>query len=193
MRSESAVRVALSARRMQQGLGLIEVLVAVVVVSFGVLGMASLQLTGMKHSTGSYHRANALMLAEDMASRMRINRPAVESGAFRDVDSAALDCDAQPVPYCQAQVGGVAAASCSVDELARFDTFTVACGDWGNAGAGDGVAGLLPGGQLQVRCVESPCLANSIHQIDVGWEEGSSAALDVNEVETRTVQLRLRP
>jgi len=31
----------------QQGVGIVEVLVALVVVSLGVLGMASLQLTGM--------------------------------------------------------------------------------------------------------------------------------------------------
>ena len=193
MSSSCAGRVRGSERRAQRGLGLIEVLVAVVVVSLGVLGMASLQLTGMKHSTGSYHRANALMLAEDMASRMRINKPAVEGGAFRSVDSAALNCAAKPAPYCQAQAGGTVAEACSVGELARFDIFTVACGDWGTAGAGDGVAGLLPDGQLQVSCVDAPCQANSIHQVAVSWQEGSDTSLDVNEVQTRTVQLRLRP
>ena len=59
--------------RSQRGLGIIEVLVALVVVSFGVLGMASLQLTGMKHSSSGFNRSKALLFAENMATRMRIN------------------------------------------------------------------------------------------------------------------------
>ena len=62
-----------SGRAAQRGLGIIEVLVALVVVSLGVLGVAGLQLTGMKHSAGSLYRAQALSLAEDMAERMRLN------------------------------------------------------------------------------------------------------------------------
>ena len=55
----------------QSGVGIIEVLIALVVVSLGVLGMASLQLTGMKHSSSGYNRSMAVLFAENMASRMR--------------------------------------------------------------------------------------------------------------------------
>ena len=55
----------------ERGLGLIEVLIALVIVSFGVLGMAGLQLTGMKHSAGGLERSKALLFAENIAARMR--------------------------------------------------------------------------------------------------------------------------
>ena len=50
-------------KKHQRGVGIIEVLVALVVVSLGVLGMANLQLTGIKHSNSGYNRAKALMVA----------------------------------------------------------------------------------------------------------------------------------
>jgi len=55
----------------QQGIGIIEVLVALLVVSVGVLGVAGLQLAGLQNSAGSLNRAKALLLAENMSTRMR--------------------------------------------------------------------------------------------------------------------------
>lgn len=50
---------------------LIEILVAIVVLSVGLLGLAGLQLKGMQVNQGSVYRWQAVELAEDIADRMR--------------------------------------------------------------------------------------------------------------------------
>jgi type IV pilus assembly protein PilV len=58
----------------QQGVGLLEVLITVLVLSIGLLGMAALQARGQQAEMESYQRAQALILLEDMANRMNANR-----------------------------------------------------------------------------------------------------------------------
>lgn len=178
----------------QQGVGLIEVLVALVIVSFGVLGMAGLQLTGMKHGTNGFTRSKALILTENMATRMRINTTGVLNGAYAGFDSSADAnlCQTRPVPYCQA-VKGVDAQSCTSDELAEFDMFSVACGDWGPDGANAGVQGMLPeGSKLEIVCDDAPCVITSTYTLTVSWPEGQTASSEEADVIKR-VQMRLRP
>lgn|GEM_PF-306780 len=179
----------------QAGLGIIEVLIALVVVSFGVLGMAGLQLTGMKHSSSGFNRSKALMHAENMATRLRINTPAVTNGLYAAVDSdteAAGFCNARPTPHCQATTSA-AAASCSTAELATFDIWSVTCGEWGDSRASGGVLDSLPSGRLQVQCDAAPCTADASYTITVEWNEGSVSSDDPSVVDTRRVQMRLRP
>jgi len=190
----TATSTAQSARK-QKGLGIIEVLVALVVVSFGVLGMAGLQLTGMKHSTGGFNRSKALLLAENMATRMRINEEGVALAAYDNflVEKADPFCTANlPTPYCQATETR-AADACSAAQLASFDLFSVACGDLGSAGASEGVLGLLPRGKLSVDCDDTPCTKDSVWVIDVEWTEGSTQSRNPDDVTTRHVTMRLRP
>jgi type IV pilus assembly protein PilV len=57
----------------EQGFSLIEVLVAIVVLSIGLLGLAALQLSGLRVGQSSFYRAQAAQFATDMADRMRAN------------------------------------------------------------------------------------------------------------------------
>ena len=56
-----------------QGFTLIEVLIAVLVLSIGLLGLASLQAASLKNNYGAYMRSQASILANDMADRIRSN------------------------------------------------------------------------------------------------------------------------
>lgn len=58
----------------QQGVSLIEVLIAMVILAIGLLGLVGLQ--GRLHVTQveSYQRAQALILLQDMANRIALNR-----------------------------------------------------------------------------------------------------------------------
>lgn len=56
-----------------RGVSLIEVLVAVVVLSIGLLGLAGLQATGLRTTTSAYERSQAVFLANNMADRIRAN------------------------------------------------------------------------------------------------------------------------
>jgi type IV pilus assembly protein PilV len=57
----------------QSGVTLIEVLVAVVVTVIGLLGMVALQMRSYTTEAESYQRAQAAILIEDMANRIRAN------------------------------------------------------------------------------------------------------------------------
>jgi len=55
----------------QAGVSLVEVLVAVVLLSIGLLGLAGLQAGGMRVGQSSSHRSQAAQLAQDMIERVR--------------------------------------------------------------------------------------------------------------------------
>lgn len=64
----------IKARYTQQGATLIEVLIAIVVLSIGLLGMAGLQATSIQSNYSAYYRSQATVLAYDYADRIRANR-----------------------------------------------------------------------------------------------------------------------
>jgi type IV pilus assembly protein PilV len=55
------------------GFTLLEVLIALVVLSIGLLGIAALQGVGLRSSQGAYLTSQASLLAYDMADRIRAN------------------------------------------------------------------------------------------------------------------------
>jgi type IV pilus assembly protein PilV len=58
----------------QRGVGLIEILVAVLILSLGLLGMAGLQANALKANQGSYTRTQAVMLSYYILDAMRADR-----------------------------------------------------------------------------------------------------------------------
>ncbi len=59
-----------------RGFTLIEVLVAVVILSVGLLGLAGLQISGLRNNQEAYLRSQATIIAQDILERMRANRVA---------------------------------------------------------------------------------------------------------------------
>ncbi len=62
------------ALRRQSGVGLIEILVAVLILALGLLGMAGLQANALKTNQSSYARGQAVMLSYYMLDVMRADR-----------------------------------------------------------------------------------------------------------------------
>jgi type IV pilus assembly protein PilV len=62
-----------TASRAQAGFTLVEVLIAMVVLAFGLLGLAGLKVTSMSHSANANLRATAAIYANDMFDRLRAN------------------------------------------------------------------------------------------------------------------------
>jgi len=58
----------------QSGATMIEVLVTMVIIAFGLLGMAGLQVRMQSSELESYQRSQAILLLNDMAGRIAVNR-----------------------------------------------------------------------------------------------------------------------
>lgn len=70
----------------QRGFTLIEVLVTLLILAIGLLGLAGMNARMLSSQFEAYQRAQAVMLVEDMASRIRSNPQAARSGGY-DTDT----------------------------------------------------------------------------------------------------------
>jgi len=77
-----AVPVGRVGRHWQAGVSLIEVLVAMLVVSFGILAMSGLLTNSTRYGKTSEFRAIATLLANDIADRMRANMAGVNADSY---------------------------------------------------------------------------------------------------------------
>ncbi len=66
----------------QRGVGLIEVLASLLVLSIGILGVVALQSRAVQFNQGALYETRAAILAADMADRMRANKDAI--GVYED-------------------------------------------------------------------------------------------------------------
>lgn len=83
----------------QHGFSLVEVLIALIIMSVGMLGIASLYVQSMQAGRTSLFRHNAVTLAGDVADRIRANRTAGATyvaavGADNNCIAAGNDCTA---------------------------------------------------------------------------------------------------
>jgi type IV pilus assembly protein PilV len=87
------VRTSLGSRRVA-GFTLIEVLVALVVLSIGLLGIAALYVETLRANRSALVRTQAIALASDLADRIRANRNPADAYITRaDGSRADLDLD----------------------------------------------------------------------------------------------------
>lgn len=66
----------------QQGISLLEVLIAVVVTSFGLLGIAGLQLASVNTSTIASVNTQAMISIDEIVGQIRANPDAAKEGEF---------------------------------------------------------------------------------------------------------------
>lgn len=125
----------------QRGTTLVEVLISVLIMSIGMLGIAGLQAFSMSSSHQASMRSQAVILARDMADRMRANRLAVRAVAPNNYGTVAPAKN-----NCRAAYSAVTAApvACNPTALAADDVW-----DWM-----DRVTRQLPAGEGEV-CVDS--------------------------------------
>lgn len=154
----------------QQGATLIEVLVAVLLLSFGIVGLAGLQMNGTKFNHGAYLRSQGTALAYDMADRIRANLDACEPGfpcAYDTALAAAFD--------------GNAAQACGLPQgiqPAPPDMAAVDVNQWKNC-----LETTLPGGQGLVRVLAAG--APLVDQCGVTHNGAGAVVIEVNWTEGR--------
>ncbi len=83
-----------------RGFSLIEVLVSLVILSVGLLGIAGLQVTGLRSNHSSLLRSQATLFASDMAERMRANNIGFTAGDY-DKPAATLDASCESTTGCK--------------------------------------------------------------------------------------------
>lgn len=135
-----------------QGFTLLEVLIAVVILSIGLLGLAALQAIALRNNAQSYERSQATALAYEIADVMRANRVAAGNGAFL-LDAGA---SAPAVASCEN-----ADATCTRSQMAAYTL-----GDWHRR-----LSTLLPDGTASIICAAAPCAAGGMQTVSVIWDE----------------------
>ena len=101
----------------QAGFTLIEILIAVIVLSIGLLGVATLQLTSKRGNFEAMQRASATMYAEDLVERMRANPGAL--GEY--ISSASVSFDPGSPPTSQGYTDPDCSSNCTGVQLANDD------------------------------------------------------------------------
>ena len=133
-----------SALRRHRGFSLVEVLIALVIMSVGMLGIAGLYVQSMQAGRTSLFRHNAVTLAGDVADRIRANPRAL--GAYALVGGVDYGCVAQGV-------------DCSEPQMAAHDVLL-----WT-----DQVSQTLPNGQINITF--DGAVTPPTYQIQVAWVE----------------------
>jgi type IV pilus assembly protein PilV len=79
-----------SLQHFECGVSLLEVLIAVVVLSIGLLGLAGLQLSSLRNNQSAAERSTAIMHVYSIAEAMRADRDAAQRGDFEiDIEADA--------------------------------------------------------------------------------------------------------
>lgn len=186
----------------QQGFNIIEAMVAAVVLAVGLLGVAGLQLSGLRANQGSYFRSQASAVMLDMIERIHNNRLGADTGAYAQFTTA--NCAAPPT-ICAAESGGAnpPATGCNAAQMATYDRYVVFCGVRGAGGTRiDGInpAGTtpaLPQASIAVDCLDNAgaavaaisCAPGSRYRVNVSWTEmtqpdGANAGQVLAQVQT---------
>lgn len=77
----------------QRGFTLIEILVAMLVAAFGILGVVGMNATSIKLQADSANRSQAALYAQDIFDRMRANRVNAVAGRYNRTLKAAVPAD----------------------------------------------------------------------------------------------------
>jgi len=107
-----------------RGFSMIEVLVAFLLLSFGILGLSGLQMNALKNNQSALQRSQASMLAYYLMDAMRANREAALNGDYNlgSIDASGDDHET----ICSAPSGTALANN---DHARWFDAVKLALGD----------------------------------------------------------------
>lgn len=149
-----------------RGFTLIEALIALLVLTVGLLGAASMLLTSVRNSHNSYLRSQASFMADSLLERMRANPFSIWRGNYNGL----LDGTTPAAPVC-------GAAGCTPQQVANFDRAAVA----------QQILQHLPNGRGLVNCAlvgAAPVVnygimpVNGSCQIQISWDEKRDVEAD---------------
>lgn len=163
------------------GVGMIEVLVTTFILAIGLLGIASLQFIGTFTNTDALNRSQSVLIAQQMAERLRASSDMSTQRNGRVVDNAYFDndiynfanlsCDSDvPAFNCHcltipATIPNCHSDDCSPAQFAVFDAYEMSCA----------IAANNPAISMSLTCADNDdldgdsCSAGSRHTILLRW------------------------
>lgn len=146
----------------QSGASLIEVLVAIFILSFGMLALGVMLSFAVQMPKLSGYRMTATSLASSHIERVRANPIGFNTDAY----SSALSYDGS---FTSLSLDGCNYPDCNASTLARMD----------NAATNQAVRLALPAGGMILKCDTSQCASSSYGNLWIVWQEPSTyAAID---------------
>lgn len=143
----------------ERGVGLIEILVAVIIMSLGFLAAARMQVEGMRFSQSAYYQSQAYFLASDMIDRMRSNIAGVQLGYYSGKSTSA-----------SVNNPGCTVISCNPLGIARQDIY-----DWStnlhSMQGGSGFVPALPSSDTVAAQGEIQDMGNGVFAVVMQWSE----------------------
>ncbi len=133
----------------QRGFTLIELMVSILIISLGLLGLARLQMRMQLSDMESYQRAQALLLINDISSRMSANPNNASSYVTASPVGAGMTCPATSSTRQQADLADWCSSLQGAAEV----------------GGGNVKAGAMLGGR---GCIQS--LGSNQYMITVAWQ-----------------------
>jgi type IV pilus assembly protein PilV len=143
----------------QRGFSLIEVLVTLVILAFGILGLAGLQLRVQNAEMESYQRAQALVLLNDMVERISASPSAaayVTAGTIGTGDGQPASCT------------GLSGAPRDICEWSNALKGSGEVSAGSNVGAMIGARGCIT--QIQALNGSAGVCTPGIYAVDVAWQ-----------------------
>ncbi|MCF6282123.1 MAG: type IV pilus modification protein PilV [Candidatus Polarisedimenticolaceae bacterium] len=135
------------------GFSLIEVLVALMIFSLGILGLSGLQFTALRGNHDAYINTIASIQVMDAADRILANPGGVAAGNYDLLDEDAVD-------------PGCIAVGCSPADLAQYDYWVWNTGDAAQPGTGN--ATQLPQGEGVICLDATP--DDGVSRVDSGCD-----------------------
>lgn len=122
----------------ERGFSLLEVLIALLVLSVGLLGIAGLQTVSLKFNHQSYERTQATVLMSEMYEKIIANPDAARAGIFNAVGSGTTSGGYTGYGGCP--------TACSATELATYDIYQwkLAIEDPRKLAQGQGAISVVP-------------------------------------------------
>ena len=145
----------------QHGTSLLEVMITMVLVAFGLLGIAAFQAKAQVGSLEAYQRAQAVLLLEDMQSR--INGNAAQAEAYVTTSPLGTN-DAQPAD-CSSAAAGSARDLCEWSRALKGSAEVLASA---NVGAMTGARGCIT--QVQAKDESTGVCTQGIYQLTIAWQ-----------------------
>jgi type IV pilus assembly protein PilV len=149
----------------ESGVSLVEVAIALLVLSIGSLGLVSLQISAKRAGFEAMQRTEASALAMGIFERMRANSSVLDDYLTAGVGSAVGPLPSAPVPNCI----GASGSECTVNELAAWDMW-----EWEralNGGTTKNAANKSVGSLLNpTACISLAAAGVRIVRVEIAWE-----------------------